>query len=97
MASLAQQDINLLENTINDAWDNRSNLSANSDSEIKTAVQTSLDMLDSGQARIAEKRDNGWHVNQWLKKAVLLGFRLNDNHYISGGADNGGWYDKVDS
>ncbi|MCF8496212.1 MAG: 2,3,4,5-tetrahydropyridine-2,6-dicarboxylate N-succinyltransferase [Alphaproteobacteria bacterium] len=85
-----------LEDIINTAWENRISLSA-ADDKAATAVKNALSMLDSGQARIAEKTAQGWHVNQWLKKAVLLSFRLNDNRRIDGGADNGGWFDKVDS
>ncbi|HCQ71172.1 MAG: 2,3,4,5-tetrahydropyridine-2,6-dicarboxylate N-succinyltransferase [Alphaproteobacteria bacterium] len=86
-----------LENAVEAAWDARDTLSAATTGAHRDAVETALAMLDSGKARIAEKDDNGWHVNQWLKKAVLLGFRLQDMRQISGGADNGGWYDKVDS
>lgn len=86
-----------LENAVEAAWDARDTLSAATTGAHRDAVETALAMLDSGKARIAEKGDNGWHVNQWLKKAVLLGFRLQDMRQISGGADNGGWYDKVDS
>ncbi len=86
-----------LENAVEAAWDARDTLSAATTGAHRDAVETALAMLDSGKARIAEKSDNGWHVNQWLKKAVLLGFRLQDMRQISGGADNGGWYDKVDS
>lgn len=95
MALAAQTDKNL-ENIINEAWDNRGSLT-NSDTETANAVKTALSMLDSGILRIAEKTSAGWHVNQWLKKAVLLSFRLNENKKIAGGADNGGWYDKVES
>lgn len=83
-----------LENAVEAAWDARDTLSAATTGAHRDAVETALAMLDSGKARIAEKGDNGWHVNQWLKKAVLLGFRLQDMRQISGGADNGGWYDK---
>ena len=86
-----------LEDIINTAWDNRADLSTDTKGEARDAVETAINMLDSGQARVAEKIDGAWTVHQWLKKAVLLGFRLNPNKAISGGADNGGWYDKVDS
>lgn len=86
-----------LEEVINEAWDNRDVLDPQNDKDTKKAVDEALALLDSGRARIAEKAAHGWHVNQWLKKAVLLGFRFNPNKAISGGADNGGWYDKVDS
>ncbi len=56
-----------------------------------------LDLLDSGEARVAEKADGAWIVNQWLKKAVLLSFRLNDMTPIAGGPGGATWWDKVPS
>lgn len=95
--SAVQPDSTTLETAVEAAWDARDSLSPSTQGEHREAVETALAMLDSGQARIAEKIDGSWVVNQWLKKAVLLGFRLQDMRHISGGADNGGWYDKVDS
>ena len=86
-----------LKNAVEAAWDARDSLSSATQGAHRDAVESALAMLDSGKLRIAEKHDGTWHVNQWLKKAVLLGFRLQDMRQISGGADNGGWYDKVDS
>jgi 2,3,4,5-tetrahydropyridine-2-carboxylate N-succinyltransferase len=86
-----------LEQAVNAAWDARDTLSPSTTGEHRNAVQEALLALDSGKVRVAEKIDGQWQVNQWLKKAVLLGFRLNDMRHISGGADNGGWWDKVDS
>ncbi len=63
------------------------------DKQVRDAVETAIAMLDSGQARVAEKRDGEWQVNQWLKKAVLLSFRLSDNTLMRGGVTN--YYDKV--
>ncbi len=65
------------------------------DIEVKDAVYVAIDMLDSGQARVAEPTADGWQVNEWLKKAVLLSFRINDNAFIKGGFTN--YYDKVES
>ena len=65
------------------------------DIEVKDAVYEAIDMLDSGQARVAEPTAQGWQVNEWLKKAVLLSFRINDNAFIKGGFTN--YYDKVES
>jgi 2,3,4,5-tetrahydropyridine-2-carboxylate N-succinyltransferase len=62
-------------------------------SELSGAVDTAIDMLDSGEARVAEKIDGDWHVHQWLKKAVLLSFRLRNNRVIEGGHSR--FYDKV--
>ena len=86
-----------LETIINGAWEDREALNADSTGEQRDAVETALALLDKGQARIAEKIDGDWHVHQWLKKAVLLSFRLNPMSVISGGPDQAGWYDKVDS
>jgi 2,3,4,5-tetrahydropyridine-2-carboxylate N-succinyltransferase len=86
-----------MEQIINDAWDNRDNVNAQSTGEIRDAVETALNDLDAGKSRIAEKIDGAWHVNQWLKKAVLLSFRLNDMEAISGGPHGSHWWDKVPS
>lgn len=86
-----------LQNSIEAAWEARDTLTPTTQGEYRDAVNTALTLLDGGQARIAEKIDGHWHVHQWLKKAVLLGFRLQEMRVMSGGADNGGWYDKVDS
>src|SRR5262249_57264324 len=62
----------------------------------RVAVETALELLDRGEARVAEKQpDNSWRVNQWLKKAVLLSFRLNDMEAIDGGPGQAVWWDKV--
>ena len=86
-----------LEAAVEAAWEARDTLSPSTTGAHREAVEQTLTMMDRGGLRVAQKRDGQWHVNQWLKKAVLLGFRLNDMRHISGGADNGGWYDKVDS
>lgn len=76
------------------AFEERANISpSNASSEIKTAVIEAIDMLDSGKARVAEKKDGEWVVNDWLKKAVLLSFRIEDNSVMPGGATQ--YYDKV--
>lgn len=86
-----------LESTINQAWEDRDSLSADTKGEARDGVEAALEMLDSGQARIAEKNGDSWIVHQWLKKAVLLSFRLNPMEVMSGGPDGAVWYDKVDS
>lgn len=86
-----------LESIINAAWEDRAALNTDTKGEARDAVEEALTLLDRGHLRIAEQTAQGWHVNQWLKKAVLLSFRLNQNKHISGGAHGGGWYDKVDS
>ncbi|MDJ0794856.1 MAG: 2,3,4,5-tetrahydropyridine-2,6-dicarboxylate N-succinyltransferase [Woeseiaceae bacterium] len=81
-----------LEKTIEHAFDNRAQGFDNR-REVEAAVQQALALLDSGKARVAEQRDGEWHVNQWLKKAVLLSFGLNDNQVIESGHSR--FYDKV--
>ncbi len=90
-------DINNLEKTIESAWDARESISATTQGEYRNAVAAALGMLDAGNARVAEKRAGGWVVNQWLKKAVLLSFRLNDMGAIAGGPGGATWWDKVPS
>lgn len=87
-----------LQKVIENAWDNRDQINAETQGEIRGAVTDALLTLDSGQLRIAEKNDDGqWEVHQWLKKAVLLSFRLNPMQSISGGPGGSSWYDKVPS
>lgn len=86
-----------LQQQIDAAWDNRETLDTGPDSAIRKDVQHAIDLLDSGKARVAEPSSNGWVVNQWLKKAVLLSFRLNPNAEISGGPGGAPWWDKVPS
>ena len=90
-------DINSLEKTVESAWDARDTLSAATQGEYRNAVSSALDLLDGGTLRVAEKRDGKWVVNQWLKKAVLLSFRLNDMGTISGAPGGASWWDKVPS
>lgn len=83
-----------LEMTINEAWEKRGEISIATQGMIREAVGDALDLLDSGKARVAEREANGvWRVNQWLKKAVLLSFRLNDNNIL--GHAPAQWWDKV--
>jgi 2,3,4,5-tetrahydropyridine-2-carboxylate N-succinyltransferase len=87
-----------LRKTIEEAFENRAQVSTATAGEVREAVETALDLLDNGKARVAEKQaDGSWAVNQWLKKAVLLSFRLNDNQLIEGGPASGHWWDKVPS
>jgi 2,3,4,5-tetrahydropyridine-2-carboxylate N-succinyltransferase len=82
--------VNDLSQVIDAAWDDRANLGLTTQGPVREAVNAALDLLDSGAARVAEPVDGGWRVNQWLKKAVLLSFRLHDNQPMQGG-----WFDKV--
>lgn len=87
-----------LETIINEAFDNRDQVNTATSGEIRDAVETALTLLDSGEARVASKENGEWVVNQWLKKAVLLSFRLNDMETIAGGpGENTNWWDKVPS
>lgn len=84
--------------TIDAAWDNRAELNFATQGEERIAVDRALALLDRGEARVAEPDGHGgWTVNQWLKKAVLLSFRLNDNVLIDNGPGAGHWFDKVPS
>jgi len=87
-----------LQTTIDAAWEARDDISLQTQGEVREAVNEALELLDSGKARVAERRDVGkWDVNQWLKKAVLLSFRLNDMGMIPGGPGGANWFDKVPS
>src|SRR5271154_23096 len=86
-----------LARTIDAAWDARDTISAATKGEYRDAVDAALEGMDSGELRVAEKGDGGWQVHQWLKKAVLLSFRLNDMAEITGGPDAAKWWDKVPS
>jgi 2,3,4,5-tetrahydropyridine-2-carboxylate N-succinyltransferase len=95
-------DIGGLQTAIDAAWENRTKITAQTKGETRDAVETALELLDRGQVRVAEKTDGKWTTNQWLKKAVLLSFRLNDSELIPGGGEFPGhgraaWFDKVPS
>ncbi len=87
-----------LEAAIESAWEARDTITPATTGEQREAIEDTLNALDSGALRVAEKLENGdWHVNQWAKKAVLLGFRIKDMEIQTGGPQAGGWWDKVDS
>ena len=87
-----------LETAIEAAWDTRDTISPTTTGETREAIEDTLNALDSGKLRVAQKQGDGsWHVNQWAKKAVLLSFRLNDMKPISGGNGGSTWWDKVPS
>ena len=96
-------DMAQLEQDINAAWEDRDSISAATTGALRDAVNAALGMLDDGSARVAEPRgDHQWYVNQWLKKAVLLSFRLNDMAVIPSGTNypesgEASWWDKVPS
>ncbi len=91
-----------LQTLIEQAWENRAAVNPQTTGDVRDAVETALEALDAGRARVAEKipgatGPNSWKVNQWLKKAVLLSFRLNDNAIIEGGPGEAAWWDKIPS
>ncbi len=87
-----------LARVINTAWDARDTLSTETRGEVRDSVDAAISLLDSGEARVATKEaDGSWAVHQWLKKAVLLSFRLNANGAIGGTPGGGNWWDKVPS
>ena len=87
-----------IERIITDAWDARDSVSTTTSGDIRDAVAAALAGLDAGELRVASPDGaGGWTVHQWLKKAVLLSFRLNPNTRIAGGPGGGGWWDKVAS
>jgi 2,3,4,5-tetrahydropyridine-2-carboxylate N-succinyltransferase len=88
-----------LARTIDNAFENRNDVGPSTKGPVRDAVEQALDLLDRGEARVAEKKgaNGAWQVNQWLKKAVLLSFRLNDMSVIPGGPGRAVWWDKVAS
>jgi 2,3,4,5-tetrahydropyridine-2-carboxylate N-succinyltransferase len=86
-----------LKAVIEAAFENRAEVSPATKGELRDAVEQALGGLDAGHFRVAEKRDGGWVVHEWLKKAVLLSFRLNDMRRIAGSPGGGTWWDKVPS
>ena len=88
----------ILESEIEAAWSVRDTISPSTTGKVRDAINETLEALDTGKLRVAEKtKDNAWQVNQWAKKAVLLGFRIKDMEIHNGGPQFSGWWDKVDS
>src|SRR6185503_13330517 len=86
---------NQLETAIDAAWEARDQVNPATKGPVREAVEAALALLDSGKTRVAEKIDGRWRVHQWLKKAVLLSFRLNDNAEIAGAPGSSAWWDKI--
>ena len=87
-----------LAKTIDDAFEKRDQITLTTKGEVREAVEVAIEMMDSGKARAAEKQPDGkYRVNQWLKKALLLSFRLNDSQVVEGGPGDATWWDKVPS
>ncbi len=95
---MSKPDLSSLEKTIDKAFDERDSISTETRGEIREAVEEALLLLDSGKVRVAQKQaDGNWQVNQWLKRAVLLSFRLNPMGIIEGAPGGAAWWDKVPS
>jgi 2,3,4,5-tetrahydropyridine-2-carboxylate N-succinyltransferase len=90
-------DIAQLQSIVESAFEKRDEIGVSTGGEVRRSVEAALELLDSGEQRVAEKRGGGWVVNQWLKMAVLLSFRLNDMSNIPGGPGGACWWDKVPS
>jgi 2,3,4,5-tetrahydropyridine-2-carboxylate N-succinyltransferase len=86
-----------MQSVIKGAWDQREQINTETRGGVRDAVEAALEQLDQGKARVAAKIDGKWVVNQWLKKAVLLSFRLNDMALIAGAPGGSSWWDKVPS
>jgi 2,3,4,5-tetrahydropyridine-2-carboxylate N-succinyltransferase len=86
-----------LETAIEAAWEQRDSITPATKGETREAIEATLEALDGGTLRVAEKRGGDWHVNQWAKKAVLLGFRLRDMEPMPGAPQGATWWDKVDT
>ena len=85
---------NSFEKIINEAWNNKNQVNSNSDKKLLTTISETIELLDSGKIRVAEKKDSQWHVNQWIKKAILLSFRVNKMKASKGPYST--WYDKIE-
>jgi len=92
---MTTHDLAALRTTVEAAFEDRANISTATQGAVRSAVETALALLDKGEARVAEKIDGDWVVNDWLKKAVLLSFRLNDMGPVSGAPGGSTWWDKV--
>jgi 2,3,4,5-tetrahydropyridine-2,6-dicarboxylate N-succinyltransferase len=86
-----------LQTVIEEAWEGREKITPKTKGAVRKSVDQALALLDQGKVRVAEKKDGAWTVNQWLKKAVLLSFRLNDMSLVAGAPGKAKWWDKVPS
>ena len=95
---MSKPDLSSLEKAVDAAFEARDGVNSSTRGEVRESVETTLDLLDKGQIRVAERQADGqWRVNQWMKKAVLLSFRLNAMEIIKGGPGDSSWWDKVPS
>jgi len=97
MNNYSKNEILSLKNTIEKIWNEKESINTSSSTEARNAIEKTLNLLDSGLVRVSEKVDNSWKVNQWLKKAVLLSFKIWPMNVIKGGPDNSNWWDKIPS
>ena len=97
MTNTTNTNLEDLKNTIEEIWNKKENISSSTDGIERNVIEECLGLLDSGEVRVSEKIGDSWKVNEWLKKAVLLSFRLWPMDIISGGPGNGNWWDKVPS
>ena len=86
-----------LEKEINVIWKTRDSLSSKSNKKIINTIDKTIDLIDKGKIRVAEKTKNKWKVNEWIKKAILLSFRVSEQKVISNGPGSSSWWDKVPS
>ena len=95
---MSKPDLSSLEKAVDAAFEARDGVNSSTRGEVRESVEATLDLLDKGQIRVAERQADGqWRVNQWMKKAVLLSFRLNAMDIIAGGPGESSWWDKVPS
>ena len=82
---------------IENAFENINDINSSSSSDIISAIESTINDIDNGSIRVAEKINEEWIINQWIKKAILLYFRINNMKLISGSPGNSNWWDKIDS
>ncbi len=89
--------VNILKKEINQIWSKRTDLNPKSNKKLIKPISDTIDLIDKGKIRVAEKINNEWKVNGWIKKAILLSFRVNEQKTISNGPGSSSWWDKVPS
>ena len=97
MKNSSKDTVLLLQNNIENIWLNKESVNSSSSEEVKDYIEKTLQLLDSGQIRVSEKINGTWTVNEWIKKAVLLSFRIRPLDLIDGGPENSKWWDKIPS
>ena len=97
MNNSSQDKVLSLQSNIENIWLNKESVNSDSSEEVKGYIEKTLQLLDSGQIRVSEKINGTWTVNEWIKKAVLLSFRIRPLDLIDGGPENSKWWDKIPS